>query len=176
MTQVIIESPMITLAGTEWFPSLRELSEPFSSLLTGWSLWALRRFILHLPISVYSPNPRRPTHVDFWTSVLTNLHPLQNSALRFSELTVLSPQLKSLAWDPYLFSTVCCMSPGLTSGQPEGLPYFSPFFQGSQNWSVCCLMSKDCHSFYCVQLFIYWWQEGKSASCFPIMTRSRSSL
>lgn len=47
---------------------------------------------------------------DFWHALSIKPHPLQNSALRFSELTVLSPQLKSSAWDLCLLCSLYCAS------------------------------------------------------------------
>lgn len=90
MTQVITESPV--LFGMGGSQSLCELWEPSSSLLTGWSSPASWRCILYTHISVFGKDSRGSLP-DFWGSFPTKPHPFQNSALRFPELTFLSPQI-----------------------------------------------------------------------------------
>lgn len=62
MTQVIAESPVITLAGIKWFLSLCELWEQANSWLTRWSLPASWRFILYMHVSFFSKDSRVPLY------------------------------------------------------------------------------------------------------------------
>lgn len=165
MIQVITESPVITLAGIKLLLNLWELSELFSSLLTGWSLLTSRRFILYLHISVYGQDHRGPPYADFWSSHLTQPHPLQNSDLRFSELRVLSPQLKFSAWDLRPFSTVCSMPSRQNVRAITRLALFVSLLSGITD-PICLLPNVWRLLFHLVSSFPF--SGGRRVNLFPV--------